>query len=977
MFTNEFSMHMKNSVIAFLIIILVSIVKINGQTITIKGSVADSINHTPLIGATVQLNVVNGQGIYGAVTDTEGSFNIKGIRSSKDYSLIVSYIGYNSYKKTIKAENQNLDLHEITLSESVNKIGEVKVVGEAPRATQIQDTLQLNADAYKVNPDANAEDLVKKMPGITVENGQVQAQGENVQKVYVDGKPFFDQDPTLTLRNLPAEIVDKIQIFDEQSDQSKFTGFNDGQTSKTINVITRSNMRNGQFGKVYAGYGNDNKYYAGGNINIFKGNSRLSIIGLSNNINQQNFSSQDLLGVVGGNQRRGGGGFRGGPSGGGRNFRPGGGVSGGNTSFRGGGEIGNFLIGQQPGIATTQALGLNYSDKWGKKINITGSYFVNYTKNETEQTSNQNYFSTAENYNETDNSIIKNLNHRINFRFDYAIDSLNSLMIRPSISIQQNNSNSFTLGQSFENDTLITQSQNKNSSDLTALNFSNDLLFMHRFMKPGRTISIDISTGINTRDGISDKYAENGYNLTSIPHYDSLDQQTELPTEGYSVSSRIAYTEPIGKYSQLEINYRTSMSWNNSDHETFDFNSNENQYSSLDTLLSNTFKSFYIAHQIGPGYRYRKNNLLFVVGVNYEYATLTNNQKFPIQTELHHYFNSIQPNAMLRFNISQNKNLRLFYRTSTNAPTIDQLQNVLDNSNSLQLSSGNPDLKQAYQQNLFLRYSSTNASKTSVFFSMIGFSTVSNYIANSNFLANSDTILNGDISLNKGVQYSSPVNMNGYWNFRFFTTFGFPFKPLKSNLNFNTSYLFTKTPGLVNGDNSISNNNAFGLGIVLSSNISSLVDFNLSSNSNYNIAQNSLQNDQNNNYFSQYTNFTLNLIFLKSLTFQSNIGQQFYHGLSQNYNANYVLWNLSIGKKMFKNKRGELKLSVFDVLNQNSNVSRNVTEFYIEDIKSNVLQRYAILTFTYNLRNFRMNAGEEPTEERRPPPSGEPLFRHF
>ncbi|MFO7657360.1 MAG: TonB-dependent receptor [Bacteroidales bacterium] len=935
------------------LIIACGTLQVTAQQLLLKGTVKDSISNLPLIGATVQLRNTGNNRALGAITDASGAFEFTSLRSGAEYEMLIGYLGYVAVRKNIKLQDKNINLGNIFLSESHNRIKEVEIVGQSTRAEQIEDTLQIYADAYKVNPDASAEDLIKKMPGITVENGQVKAQGENVQKVYVDGRPFFDQDPTLTLRNLPAEVVSKIQIFDEQSEQSRFTGFNDGQTSKTINVITRSNMRNGQFGKVYGGYGSDDKYYSGGSINLFKGNSRVSLIGLSNNINQQNFSSQDLIGLSSSGTRTGRGGSRGGMAGGGGNMRQGGGGSAGGRSMTG--DVGNFMVGQQAGIATTHALGINYSDKWGEKINVTGSYFFNKSENVKENFSNQEIFATNYVYSEERISTSSNSNHRFNFRFDYTIDSSNSLMIRPNLNIQQNNSNSLVLARNMEQNLPVSQSNNLTNSNRSALNFSNDILFMHRFMKAGRTISLNINTGINTRDGQSSKFMEDIYNMIALAEYDTIDQLTVLPTNGYNLSSRIAYTEPVGKFSQIQVNYSARGSWNDSDRKTFNINSNSGEYDLIDSLQSNIFNSLYITHQFGPGYRYRKEKIMFTAGINYELALLKNNQQFPVSARLSQSFISFQPNAMLMYNLSQTQNLRLFYRTSSNAPSLDQLQNVLDNSESLQVSIGNPDLKQSFQNNVFLRYSATNAQKTSVFFGMIGFSNVSNYISNENYYTDTDTVFLGYIPAKKGTQFSRPVNLDGYWNLRFLTTVGFPFKQIKSNLNINTSYVYTRTPGLINGIETYSDNNAYGLGLVISSNISTSVDFTLSSNSSYNNARSTAEKNNNNNYFSQSTNFSLNLIFFKTLTLQSEIGQNFYKGLSMDYDVNYVLWNIGIGKKLFKNNRGEIKLSVFDILKQNNNVSRNVTELYIEDTRSNVLQRYAMLTFTYNLRNFSMN----------------------
>jgi uncharacterized membrane protein YgcG len=246
-----------------------------------------------------------------------GRFIINRIPLNTTYQLKATIVGYKELTKSVTISKEFNNLGDIVLQESTNELNEVVVKGKAATMVQKGDTLQYNANAFKTAPDANADELVKKLPGITVENGQIKAQGENVAQVLVDGKPFFGDDPNIALKNLPAELIDKIEIMDRLSDQSQLTGFNDGNTSKTINIITNPNRRNGQFGKIYAGLGTNDNYTAGGNINLFNGEKRWSIVGMSNNINQQNFSSQDLLGISssgggGGGNRGGGGGNRGG-----------------------------------------------------------------------------------------------------------------------------------------------------------------------------------------------------------------------------------------------------------------------------------------------------------------------------------------------------------------------------------------------------------------------------------------------------------------------------------------------------------------------------------------------------------------------------------------------------------------------------------------------------------------------------------------
>ncbi|MCW3074950.1 MAG: hypothetical protein JWP69_2019, partial [Flaviaesturariibacter sp.] len=340
------------------------------QNFTLSGRLQDTENGASLQGATIILKSIRDTTITQTTyTDTAGHFQFDQL-GRDSFRISFSSIGFETLVRTVRIDSADVVMPPVSLPRSSKELAGVVVISTTPPATQKGDTVQFNASQYKVNPDASSEDLVRKIPGITVENGVVKANGENVQKVTIDGRELFGDDATAALRNLPAEIIDKIQVFDRLSDQAQLTGFDDGNTNKGINIITKANMRNGQFGRVFAGYGTDERYSAGGNTTFFKENRRVSLVGNFNNVNQQNFSQQDLLGVTssGNNQRGGGGGGR--PQGGG----------GGNF---GGGNTGNFLVGQQNGINRTNAFGINYSDIWNKNVTVTGSYFFNDTKNMT------------------------------------------------------------------------------------------------------------------------------------------------------------------------------------------------------------------------------------------------------------------------------------------------------------------------------------------------------------------------------------------------------------------------------------------------------------------------------------------------------------------------------------------------------------------------------------------------------------------
>ena len=373
------------------------------------------------------------------------------------------------------------------------EIGGVTVTASGAPTQQKGDTIQYNANQFKVNPDATVEDLVKKAPGITVDrDGTVTAQGEQVRKVTIDGRDFFGDDASAALRNLPADVVDKIQVFDRLSDQAQLTGVDDGNSQKAINIVTKAGMRDGQFGRMYVGYGTDDRYQAGGNVSFFKDNRRISIVGLANNINQQNFGSQDLLGVT---SSSGGGGGRGGPQGGGGR----GGPQGGGGNFGGGGQ--NFTIGQQNGISKTNAIGINFADKWGQKLDVSGSYFFNNSNLNNDRFTNRQSLAKPDSILFTDENALSrtnNYNHRINLRLEYRIDSSNTLMITPSLSFQKNKAVTSSMSQSYYDVTkgLVNQLENNRNSVNSGYNFNNNILYRHAFAKRGRSISVNLNTSI-------------------------------------------------------------------------------------------------------------------------------------------------------------------------------------------------------------------------------------------------------------------------------------------------------------------------------------------------------------------------------------------------------------------------------------------------------------------------------------------------
>ena len=409
------------------------------------------------------------------------------------------------------------------------------------------------------------------------------------------------------------------------------------------------------------------------------------------------------------------------------------------------------------------------------------------------------------------------------------------------------------------------------------------------------------------------------------------------------------------------------------------YNKARQDYSLLDTTLTNTFQNNYTTHQAGIGLRQMLGkNALLVFGAIFQNASLTGNETFPITATAEHTFNDVLPNLLLRYKISEHSNLRFFYRTSTNVPSVTQLQNVIDNSNPLVVTTGAPDLKQAYTHSAIVRYALNNpegggmhppmmgnggtmpppANGTPIsMFVLLNATYTQNNISNQTILAQRDTVLAGGVKLNKGAQLIVPVNLDGAYSARAFFTYGFPIKAIKVNANLNTGVTFNRTPALINRDLNLADSYGLSQGVVLGSNISEGVDFTLASTATYSIAQNSIQPSLNNNYYTQTTTvrgvFQAMHGFAKGFLLQTDLSQTFYTGLSNGYNQSIWLWNASIGKKFLKNDAGELKITAFDLLHQNNAITRNIADTYIEDVRTRVLQQYVMLSFTYTLRAFK------------------------
>ena len=903
------------------------------QDIALKGKVADKSDKSAIVGATVKLiSLRDSSKIKLVVTDKSGNFVFNNLNAS-GYRLFISFTGYEKVEQRVNLQASNITPLSFSLAKMATDLSDVTVIAKAAPARQKGDTTEYSANQFKVNPDATAEDIIKKLPGVTVaKDGTVTAMGEQVRKVTVDGKEFFGDDATAALKNLPASVIDKIQVFDKLSDQAQLTGFDDGNSQKTVNIITKSGIKNGQFGRIYAGAGTDSRYSAGGNVSFFKGDRRISLVGNFNNINMQNFASQDLLGLTSSSGGGGRGGGRGGM----------------------GGGADNFNVGQASGISKTNAFGINFSNVYAKKLTLTGSYFYNNSHNNNESVVNQETFAAVKNRFslQKSTSVTDNTNHRISLRLEYKIDSANSIFIIPNISFQKNSSSSFSSVNTYKGiaDSISNSITPRSTSDRNGFNIRNNILYRHAFAKKGRTLSFGFNTTFTKNDGesISDTryrfYDGNGIFL-----YDSLQNRfIDNSTNGNTFGGNVAYTEPVGKKGQLQFDYTISVQKNKADQQNFSFDGQK--YTMFDTLLSNRFDNTITTNNAGINYRLgqsRDEQLSF--GVNFQHAKLQSQRVFPTVTSVGQSFATILPNLMWRKKLSANVNVRVFYRASTNFPSVSQLQDVVNNSNPLYVTSGNPDLKQSYTHFLSGRYAYTNSKTSKSFFANLFLQTASDYITNASYFL--DTVVN-NIPITGNSQFTKPVNLNGFKSLRTFFTYSMPLKFIKTTLNVSTGFSYSKLPGMVDYQKTFTNSYAYNGGVVLASNISEYVDFNVSYNANFTNSATNTATSTTSKSLNQVIGAQINLLNKKGWFIQNDVSGNTYSGLSGGLNQRFWLWNAAIGKKFLKNKAGELKLSVFDLLKQNQSIVRTVSENSITDSQTQVLQQYFMLSFTYSLKNF-------------------------
>ena len=923
---------------------------------TLRGKFQDAISKAAVANVEVELKGFRDTSeVHRATSRDDGTFAIEGL-TGRGYRFAAKRLGYALLRRPVRMDSTVVDLGTLELTPVSIEIGGVSV-NEAPApATQKADTTEYHADAVKVHKDATVEDLVQKLPGVTMENGQIKAQGEAVQQVLVNGRPFFGSDPSVAMRNLPADVVDRIQVYDRMSDQAEFSGFDDNQSQKTMNFILRD--RKAQFGKVYGGYGDQDRYQGGGNATWVRGATRLTLIGMSNNVNQKNFSPQDLFGAM----SSGGGGpggprimtFGGGPGGGPRG--PGGG---GNMIFRMGGGFGgagfdpsSFFVGQQPGISTTHSGGLNYVGQWGKTLAVTTSVFVNDSDNDNAQTLSRQYLPPQDSialYDQSTTSDARNGNERFDGRFEWTPDSLNSVILQPRLYFQRNDTRS--LGDA-ANTTItgvpLSAAHGVTDGVIDGDNLSSRLTLRHRFGKRGRNVSADVNAGHSLRDEDGAQYSTTASFDADDTTLATIDQRSNARTRTNSFSTRIAFTEPVRPGLQLQAIYNPSISRSDADARTFSLDP-VGAYTVLDSALTNRAESRYTVQSGGLAALLTRGAWKLLGNLSGEHARLESDQRFPGAERIERSFDSVLPSITLTGTFANRRNLRLAWNTSTTAPTIGQLQDVVNNSNPLSLTTGNPDLRPTYNHSLSLRISEADPVHSKSRFVFLNVIRTSHAIGNATFTAPGDTTIDG-VFLARGVQLTHPVNLVDSWNANAFGVYSRPASVLKSIVSVNGGLSFSRTPSQLGDVLNVGRTWALRGGVVLSSNISPNLDFTVSYWGTWNLARNTLSAVNRGDYYTHSAGLRLNSVVGPGIVVRQELTHNLQSGVPSAYGQDVVLWNTTVGKKVLNDDRGEIRLTATDVLDENRAVSRSITESYVQDSRDRTLSRYLQAVFTYTFK---------------------------
>ncbi len=915
--------------------------QVYGQSskINISGQVLDESGH-PLVGATIVLlqaadSVLSSFGM----TNSQGEFILRRVTAGT-YIIQGTFLGYGKYSEllTVSIDDGDIDVGSIHLKEAQITLDEVTIEGEKTPIFFKKDTIEYNALAFKTQPNAVVEDLLKKLPGIEVEDdGTVKAQGEDVQRILVDGKEFFGNDPQIATKNLPADVVNRVQVFDKKSEMAEFTGVDDGEREKTINLTLKEDKKKGFFGRASAATGprqnaegdlDFDRFEGKFNVNKFSKKLQLSVIGTANNINQQGFSVSDYVNFMGGMQ--------------------------GMMRRRGGNRGGGLPIsdGLSNGFVDTYSGGINFNYEFSKKTKLNISYFYNNITNKTEQDVFRENFLEAGtfNTNEFSDQTNKSKSHRLNLRLDSDIDSFKQITLRVSGGLQDGSSNSVrdtrtTNAEAVEENTSFAD----NASEANKLDFNAQFTYKQRFRKKGRSFVAELTAGASDNNLSTDLYSLNNYfpNNPQRAFADTIWQNQLQLDDQLNYGIKLTYTEPIGKRKYLNIEYAHQNFNYESRKDFYDIATFGNRNEVFNPELSNYYLSDYIYDRGGLNVLFNGDKSSLTIGADLQNSQLKGELLTSSETIDNNYLN-ILPSLHWTYTMAERRRIRFDYETSIREPSIEQLQPLVDNSDPLNIYVGNPDLRPAYNHRGRLHFFSFSQFSFTSIFGLLSATYTQNPIVNTTLV---DSLFR---------QITRPMNVDNDLRLTAYGSIGFPLRFINWRVNFNTRYTFNRGITFINQVENISNRATTSGGITFENQKKEIIDISIGAKYNHNITEYSVSADRNSTWFTQqyFTDITVN--FLKTWAVNTDFSYRIFKGDVFAEDQTIALWEASISKYLGKTKRGQLELVAYDMLNQNEGISRSSEINYVEEQRITSLSRFFLIRLTYNLSKF---GGQAPGTE--------------
>ncbi|TNE66016.1 MAG: TonB-dependent receptor [Bacteroidetes bacterium] len=931
---------MKTKPLLFFALFLLLPFLLLSQQYNLRGTLQDT-TQAPLEAATVMLlHPQDSSLLFFSRSQADGIFEFKNLRGG-EYLLRASYFGFQNLQQRISVDGNNsvVDLGILQMTVKDNLLREVEITGEANPVTIKNDTIEFNAGSFKVKENAVVEDLLKKLPGVEVErDGTVRAQGEKVQNVLVDGKKFFGNDPKVATKNLPADAVDKVKVFDKKSEQAVFSGIDDGQREKTIDLKLKEDKKDGWFGTLSGGAGsdlreapNDLRFESRLSLNKFKPKQQLSFLGMGNNINQSGFSLDDYMAFSGAMRQMMGGG--------------------GTMRIQINSDDNSIPLnfgGNNSGFLQTWAGGLNFNQEYGKKRtgDLNSSYFFSRSDQDYNRNKNRESFLPAGNFlseeQTTENSQADN--HRLNLTVDQKLDSLNSLQFTSALAYSDTRSYSGTSSQTRAADDAIQNDGVRDyQSDANGINWTGNMLFRHKFGKKGRTFSTNLSAGLNNSQSASTSFATNRfYGDNNLPfRTDTIAQDQDFTNDVLNLGARATYTEPLGKRRYLELTYDYSRAESRADKDVYSMNAGERNFN---PLLSNAYTNRFDYHRAGAGFRLNKRSWNGSIGFDAQSAVLdgevTSGQGQPVRQTFRH----LLPRLDFNYDLTMSKHFRFGYNTNITPPSVEQLQPVPDISDPLNIMEGNPDLKPEYTHSLNASYVQFNPMTMRSFFTMLFFTYTQDRIVNAQSV---DSLF---------VRRYRPVNVASDYRLFGNIAYGLPWKKLKSRFNARTDGSVNRGLNLINDTENFTTNLRIGQSLTWDFNPTDKINLNVEAQLSWNQSRYSIDKAFNQEYLRQSYRSELNIEFLEHWAFNTTLDVVKNSGLSTGFDQAVPIWNASISRFFLRSKRGELTLSVRDLLNRNVGINRTANLNYVEDVRTASLGRFATLRFTYALN--KMGGGQ-------------------